>query len=248
MNNNSIVQSANYQFSQKEEVQYKTQEDLRKDMFFQSHNFMQPDGKINGGLDANGVYKAHSISPEYEFFESQVEKGIWPCVKALTDKGYHTISSCEGHPAGCRIKLGFGTEKCREQFMEKVEALKLPTFKLVPHDFTINLTQTNNVNEKDSLVTCRDYDKLTEDDMQTMQTKSFNMQFNKVYRQWYLLDVLFLEDTLNPFKFLYVRYHMRNKSRIFQALENLFLSDDLPKYSEIYRKNFRDKYFNHRCK
>lgn len=62
-------------------------------------NRRNKDGRIN----TEGLYPgvmAITVSPYHDQFQSQVEPGVWPAVKSLVDKGWFTVSSCEGHNDG----------------------------------------------------------------------------------------------------------------------------------------------------
>jgi len=58
-------------------------------------------GRIHASKNANDVYEtgyvALTVSPYDKEFFDELEPGVRPHIKALLDKGYLPISSCEGH-------------------------------------------------------------------------------------------------------------------------------------------------------
>jgi hypothetical protein len=60
-------------------------------------NRRNPDGSVNmfwaEGNNTNGI----DVSPFIDNFREQIEDDIWPAVKALLDRNYLTVTSCQGH-------------------------------------------------------------------------------------------------------------------------------------------------------
>ncbi len=60
-------------------------------------NRRNSDGSINmlwaEGNNTNGI----DVSPFVSEFREQIEDDIWPAVKALLDRNYLTVTSCQGH-------------------------------------------------------------------------------------------------------------------------------------------------------
>lgn len=61
-----------------------------------NYNKTWPDGRIYG-LDKEGKYISHSVVSTSEVFDQNIEMGVKPLVKALNQKEFFTISSCQGH-------------------------------------------------------------------------------------------------------------------------------------------------------
>jgi len=81
-------------------------------------NRLHKDGRIYA-TDINGKYIAVSVNVLHPLFETQIEKGIWPIVKALVDKGYLTVSSCDGHDGSpCFVKLVFPDQNRALEFID----------------------------------------------------------------------------------------------------------------------------------
>lgn len=74
-------------------------------------------------------YLAVTVSPYHPEFKTQVESGIWPLVKILNEKGYHTTSSCEGHynqdnhKSSPMIIVCFTSDISKQMFINKIKSL-----------------------------------------------------------------------------------------------------------------------------
>lgn len=53
--------------------------------------------KQNGDRVVIEPNKAATVSPFHPNFQSQIEPNIWSLIRTLNDKGYFTLSSCQGH-------------------------------------------------------------------------------------------------------------------------------------------------------
>lgn len=86
-----------------------------------SYNKKWPDGRIYG-LDKDGNYVSHSVTPYAKSFLDNIEDGIKPLVIALRDKGYLSFSSCEGHCLWDRrfVMLVFPSKEAALEFQERI--------------------------------------------------------------------------------------------------------------------------------
>lgn len=55
------------------------------------------DGSINSFYVKKQLGHGYSIPISHPKFRSQIEDKIWPGVEALVNRGYFTVTSCEGH-------------------------------------------------------------------------------------------------------------------------------------------------------
>lgn len=249
--NNSIVVESQYHKEQySESRQEKTAEEMFNEIFMQKHNKLFPDGRVHTGKPApehgSDAYYTVSISPKFEEFETQIEPPIYPTVKALVDKGYHTISSCAGHPIRIHLQIGFGSEESRSKFLEAVLKSEIPA---LTYHFVSNVANVSNhsisndgsfdsksgtvfdVEAEQSYIDKRDAD-------------GFNFQFGTNYKKWFFLDINIMEPTSNPFKILYYKlFLLPKKQEILEQLHQLMIGETIPRYDEIYHKPKRSIFF-----
>lgn len=239
MNNkdNSIVEIIQHQeIRQEAKKVYKSQEEIYKELYLSPRNKVFKDGRIYGGKDKFGNYIAYSISPNYEKFNEQVERKVWPIVKALKEKGYHTISSCEGHPKRLMVKIGFDGEESRDIFMEyiKKHTNKKKYIDLIPHNNCANLN--TEITDSGKIVSTRALEhELVTRDILKAETKAFNFQFNENYKQWHFLDIImFPDNTINPIKSkLIFRSAIKNKEEYVNDIVDYISSENFPHYKKI---------------
>jgi hypothetical protein len=81
--------------------------------------------------------EAFSISPYHKEFRTQVEDRVWPYVKLLLEKNYHTVNSCEGHllEDSLEVTLAFYDYEKLDKF---IKYFKHPLIHLVVEDRFIN--------------------------------------------------------------------------------------------------------------
>lgn len=93
------------------------------------YNQRWPDGRIYG-LDRDGRYVSHSVSPFAGSFLENLEDGVRDLILALKQKGYFSISSCQGHCLWDRryVKLIFPSREAALAFQQAL-----------PFDLTYNL-------------------------------------------------------------------------------------------------------------
>lgn len=120
-----------------------TEDDFKKQALERSPNFLHKNGRIYASR-LNEAYFAVTVSPINENFESQIEKKIYPVVKALLDKNYLTIGSCEGHGSATfgdppAVRLVFGSLESAESFINSLKDENYIKASLV--EPTLNTTQ-----------------------------------------------------------------------------------------------------------
>lgn len=220
----------------------KTEQEVFQEIFMQKHNFLHPDGRVHTGRlvpDGDGVaYITVSVSPEFEEFESQVEPPIYPAVKALVDKGYHTISSCAGHPIRIHLQLGFGSEAARDAFRDACIEANLPALSFEMPEHVANIENDTVYDEEYNAKQGREF-KVPEDAkayIHKVNADSFNFQFRQNYKRWYFLDVNIMAPTINPIKILWYKFFLLpKKDKILAQLIGLMESEKIRPYSEIYQ-------------
>lgn len=86
-----------------------------------SYNKKQKDGRIHG-TDKDGNYVSHSVTPYAKKFWDNIEEKIQPLIKALKDKGYLSMSSCQGHSLMDRrfVMLIFPSKEAALQFQQNL--------------------------------------------------------------------------------------------------------------------------------
>ena len=108
-----------------------TKEELLK-LVNTSYNYKYPNGRIHG-LSKDGSYVSHSVSPYSPEFLNNIEEGIKPLVQALFNKGYLSISSCEGHNLSFKryITIIFPTIESANSFRASFSKFKQLKFKTI---------------------------------------------------------------------------------------------------------------------
>lgn len=94
--NVSIVAEASASQLNLSELKPLDEEEKRSKIVNTVYNKKWPDGRIYG-LSQDGSYTSHSVSPYSKFFLDNIEERIKPLIIALKEKGYLSLSSCEGH-------------------------------------------------------------------------------------------------------------------------------------------------------
>lgn len=91
-------------------------------------NALQPDGRINAGVNALGKEISHTVPPQSDRFWDNIEPAIRPLVRALREKRYLTYGSCDGHTLWNRrfVGIAFYDEASREALLAPIEAAQLP--------------------------------------------------------------------------------------------------------------------------
>ena len=120
--------------AEKKVVPYKTREETIRGLAENHQNVRNPEtGRINPTGEYGGG--AHTVCPYVPHYLDHVEDGIKPVVKALFEKGYLTISSCEGHGWGEQryVTVAFPSEELRNDFKKSVGRVSWVELRDVPH-------------------------------------------------------------------------------------------------------------------
>jgi hypothetical protein len=86
-------------------------------------NQRNPDGSVNmlwaEGNNTNGI----DVSPFIDNFREQIEDDIWPAVKALLDRNYLTVTSCQGHTLydSAFVTISFPSTVVADQFINMIK-------------------------------------------------------------------------------------------------------------------------------
>jgi hypothetical protein len=97
-----------------------------------SPNYRHKDGRIYASSPSE-PYFAVSVSPLNPEFENQIESGILPVVKALLEKNYLPISSCEGHhdlgqgDTRTFVRIVFGSDESADEFINEFGTMEYVT-------------------------------------------------------------------------------------------------------------------------
>ncbi|MGD1524118.1 hypothetical protein [Vibrio owensii] len=237
----AVEQTVKIQAEVKQEVK-KTQEQLYNEIFMTGHNKRHPDGRVHTGIpcDMPDWYLAMSISPDYKEFDTQVEEGIYPAVKALVDKGYMTISSCQGHPGRIHLQIGFGNEYSRDHLIDVVKSFNIPTAEFIIHNHCANVNfDMKDLLNKDLKNVSVFGDGVDEEDLIALNAQSFNFQFHKNYKQWFFVDINVLDKHFTTWKGIQYWWYIRKKEKLLQMLIDAVSSDKLLPYKDVYREGAR---------
>lgn len=217
-----------FELNEQASVKSLTVQELREEMFFRSHNKLQKDGRINGGYDSDGLLLAHSISPEYKEFRSQIEEGIYPVVNALARKGYFPISSCEGHPYGAIVKIGFGSVLCRDYFISQLSDACPEFIEYFKHEYCMNLEVQNPTTKGHKLSAKRVDIEGGDEYLSKINTDGFNFQFNTHFKSWHFLDLIILKNYSwwSPLKRRKSINNLHRKSEIINSIANAVCAMD----------------------
>lgn len=125
-------------YVRKAQVNYRAQqkvtlEDVEQQALLRCPNYQHRDGRIYASRPGED-YFAVTVSPLNPKFDTQIEPGIYPVVRALLEKNYLPVSSCEGHGGSHSfVKIVFGSETAADRFIESfgvmdyVTLIKKPT-------------------------------------------------------------------------------------------------------------------------
>lgn len=117
---------------EKKVIPYKTREETIR-WFAENHQNVknQETGRINQTGEYGGP--AHTVCPYAPHYLDNIEDGIKPVVRELFQKGYLTISSCEGHSWGENryVTVAFPSEQERENLKNVLASKFIPFLGLV---------------------------------------------------------------------------------------------------------------------
>ncbi len=169
-------------------------------------NKLHKDGRIYFE-DVDGNHIAITVSPLHEKFETQIETGVWPLVKSLVDKGYLTVSSCEGHDgSNFYVKLVFNGRGSAEEFISQLP--KILGLEITIEDQSANVVRYLEHGEVK-------YRKVLPDEHVSKheEIKFVNMLFFRNYTDccYVILTIYPKLKSMNPFKhFQYYREKNKN--------------------------------------
>lgn len=120
----SIVNEASFEANSKSKlntVKCLSEEEKRSKIVNTTYNKKWPDGRIYG-VSKDGSYTSHSVSPYSKVFLDNLEEKIKPLVLALKEKGYLSLSSCEGHSIYFRryVTLIFPSQETALEFQSSL--------------------------------------------------------------------------------------------------------------------------------
>jgi len=153
-------------------------------------NWLHADGRIYAS-EAGEEYKVAEVSPYNPNFRSQIEEGVWPLVSALTNKGYLTCSSCEGHgwDLNCRVSL---VTPSLESATKLVEELKLDHWdikvKMDSQHFLFGTNPGREIWSKESS-TKTTKNTLTREELKLKVFPYYNKIFCRNYEEYFYIDM-----------------------------------------------------------
>ena len=197
---------------------------------FKKHNKLFPDGRIYGGYDSDGIYYAVTVSPYFEEFDTQIEKGVQPLVFALKEKGFLTCGSCYGHPTRAMVTLCFPADDIRREFAELVLREDIPTLHVKFMDSLVNvgLKEDRSGNVKFSRTI--EFDRTLKAHLD-QETESFNNLFFRSFERYYFLQIVLVGDYKwyrNPLKCWRTKQYLRDKDKLISGLTEFILSEKIP--------------------
>ena len=155
-------------------------------------NWLHKDGRIYASAPGE-EYRVAEVSPYNPRFETQIEQGVWPIVKALVDKDYMTCSSCEGHGRDLDCFVSIVTPTL-ESAIDLANKLTLDPWKITVKtnrtiwDYDSALKTTNNLLDREELKTkvfpyynkifCRNYDEYFYIDMHLAKYSGYGFIWN----------------------------------------------------------------------
>jgi hypothetical protein len=171
--------------------------------------------RINRGNKQNGYATSVSVGMHNPDFDSYIENGIRPVISALKNKGYLTLSSCEGHGItdDTRVVICFGHEGMLSAFKEALDpltSLGLVMEHLKPQDYMEQSTPYTKA--YDAIPELRKQGISVREKMTDLEcTNCLNKLFNRGYKSYYLLRLVIVPgtDRVNAIKAMY--YHWLRK-------------------------------------
>ena len=225
----SIVQEARAEHKYEVKQEQVTPVTVR-DIAFTKNNKLMADGRVFGGYDEEGRYYAVSVSPFFDEFDTQVEEGILPLIKALRTKGYLTCSSCYGHPKRAMVVICFPNDEERDKLADILSEAKIPTMDIQTRESMVNVGIKQDRNGKVKFTRELEFDHEFESH-RDMETASFNQMFFRSYDSYSFLHVTLFDDYhpfLNPLKAWRTRKYLPMKDNLLKQFEKLILSEKTP--------------------
>ncbi|MCY9861287.1 hypothetical protein OTK49_02000 [Vibrio coralliirubri] len=208
----------------------RTQQLQYHEIGFKKHNKLFSDGRVYGGYDSEGRYYAVTVSPYFEDFGTQVEKGIQPLVFALKEKGFLTCSSCYGHPLRAMTTVCFPSIDEREAFAKILLDSGIPTIHVNYIDSLVNVGLEEDKNGDLKFTRTLEFDSTVQAHID-MEVESFNRLFFRSHERYYFLQIVLVGDYkwfLNPFKYIQSSRYVGKKDYLINELATLVLSGKTP--------------------
>jgi len=208
--------------------QHQITEDYEKTIRNYAPNFKHSDGRIYASKPGDS-YWVVTVSPYHPKFRSQIEDGVWPIVEQLVNKGYLTVSSCEGHGTENKmiVSLVFKDRNSAEKFIDYFK--EIPGWYFEIYDKTRHCCHS--ARSGNSVICEKTEIELNE---HFEEFKRYDIIFFRNYKKYVYLDMKLYKFPKNPFmRFLY-RFCLRKPDRDFYKNKKHmldFLKNKLP-YSE----------------
>lgn len=188
-------------------------------------NKLQKDGRIYF-RDEDGNPIAITVSPLHEKFETQIEPGVWSLVKSLVDKGYLTVSSCEGHDGSdFFVKIVFDGRASADEFVKALPTI--PGLQIKIEDQSANVVRYLEHGQVK-------YRKVLPDENVSKheEVKFINMLFYRNYVDCCYVS-LYIYPTLKTYNVFKQFQYYREKRKNFKTSKNAlvtFIKTSLPDY------------------
>jgi hypothetical protein len=142
-------------------------------------NWLHKDGRIYASAPGE-EYRVAEVSPYNPRFETQIEQGVWPIVKALVNKGYLTIASCEGH--------GWQVECYVSLVMPTLESATILAEQLMIDHWKIQVNTERSIYDYESSfkTTTKDMDR---NELKTKVFPYYNKIFCRNYDEYFYIDM-----------------------------------------------------------
>ncbi|KDM91030.1 hypothetical protein [Photobacterium galatheae] len=202
------------------------------DISFKKNNKEFSDGRIFGGYDSQGRYYAITVSPYFDEFETQIEKGIRGLVGALRGKGYLTCSSCYGHPKRAMVAICFPTKELRGEFSQILRDENIPTLEIQYKESMANVGVGVDKSGHVKFTKDLEFDH-TFEPHRKMEVETFNQTFFRSYDEYHFLQVTLVDDYhpyLNPIKAWKTKKYLPMKDELIKRVTDLILSDKVPMF------------------
>lgn len=183
--------------ARKQQADFASTEDFIRYLTHEVNNvFHSETGRINMGIDANGVLYANSVSPYSETFLANIEPKIKPLVEALHKKRYLTYSSCDGHGNTFRryVGLAFADDESREYVARQIEKLRLPGVKIKYMDTVSNMKIDAAMSKRIKYSGKMSPAETKTEEQSRLEIEGFNVQFHRNYESYVFLEIIILEE------------------------------------------------------
>jgi len=210
-----------------------TMEHIEKAAVDRCPNYLHSDGRIYASKPGESYY-AVTVSPLNPGFENQIEAGILPVVKALLEKNYLPISSCEGHhdlgqgDTRSFVRIAFGSDESADKFINEFGCMTYVTLEKFK-------TSANIIQEWIDDVPRWRSAKEGEFINQNLEHQDINFMFKRNYTQVCYVDLNLHDGRHYPFWAFIKRWKMHrdikaNKHTRIQKIKDRILS---MKYYEL---------------